>query len=84
MIWSRLRCAVTDKKLVNLITGHILKAVANDVRDIWKNFSVKLAPFIGEGSPYKENNASADDIRQLLKFYTEKGKEVMILLVLIF
>ena len=63
--------------MVNIIVGQIVRAVANDLRDIWKLYSAKLAPFIGQGSAYKDsNNAAADDIRSLLKFYDEKGKDV--------
>lgn len=72
-----LRCSVTDKKMVNIIVGQVVRAVANDLRDLWKVFSTKLAPFIGQGSAYKDsNNAAADDIKSLLKFYDEKGKDV--------
>ena len=75
---NSLRCSVIDKKMVNIIVGQIVRAVANDLRDLWTLFSTKLAPFVGQGAAYKDSNdASADDIRALLKFYDEKGKDVM-------
>jgi hypothetical protein len=70
---------VTDKKMVNLITGHVLKAVAVDLRDMWKLFAAKLAPLADQGSPYGGAAASVDDVKALLKFYEEKGKDVRML-----
>jgi hypothetical protein len=72
----RLRCIITDKKQVNVITGHAVKTLANDIRDTWKLFSLKLAPLAGQGSAYKGPAAAAEDIKALLSFYETKGKEV--------
>lgn len=72
----RLRCSITDKKLVNLIAGNSVKTLVNDVRDTWKLFAAKLAPLADQGSPYAQPAASAEDVTALLAFYAAKGKEV--------
>jgi hypothetical protein len=67
---------VTDKKLVNVITGNVMKAIAGDVRDIWKLFAIKLAPLADQGTAYEGTTASDADIKSLLKFFDDKHKEV--------
>ena len=81
-ICCRLRCSITDKKMVNLISGHIMKTVTNDIKVIWETFALKLAPLVDDsdssiGYTNGAGAASADDIKQLLKFYEDKSKEVL-------
>lgn len=74
---DRLRCAVKDKKLVHVITGHVMKTLVNDMRDMHRVFSEKLSPLLEEGGAgYPPPEASSADIKALLKFYEEKTKEL--------
>jgi len=71
-----LKCAA-DKNQCNPITGQITKTLVNDLKDLWKQFSLKIVPLIDNTSPYDQTAKAAEkDVASLLKFYSETEKDI--------
>ena len=71
-----LKCT-TEKGQCNPITGQITKLIANDLKDLWKQFSLKIAPLVDQTTPYDQTAKAAEkDIASLLKFYSEAEKDI--------
>ena len=71
-----LKCAA-DKNQCNPITGQIAKTLVNDLKDLWKQFSLKILPLIDSTTPYDQTAKAAEkDVASLLKFYAESEKDI--------
>lgn len=76
-IAKALKIFVQEKEQYNIITGHAIRLTANDIKDMWTQFSAKILPFVDSTvTQYGGTKADENDIIALLKFYQETDKEV--------
>ena len=76
-IAKALKIFVQEKEQHNIITGHVIRLTANDIKDMWLQFSAKILPFVDSTvTQYGGTKADESDIVALLKFYQETEKEV--------
>ncbi len=76
-IAKALKIFVQEKEQYNIITGHVIRLTANDIKDMWLQFSAKILPFVDSTvTLYGGAKADENDIIALLKFYQETEKEV--------
>jgi len=72
LIQAALQCNLDgcSRTMFNYITGQAIRHVALDLKDLWKLFSTRLGPLVGEGQPYDNSKpAASEDIAALLEFY---------------
>jgi hypothetical protein len=75
-ISNGLKCSVVERKQQNPIIGHATKVIANDLKDMLKLFSDKMAPLIGQGDPYAGPKGDEKEILALLQFYQESTTQI--------
>mmetsp|Transcript_29047 Transcript_29047/g.27839 ORF Transcript_29047/g.27839 Transcript_29047/m.27839 type:complete len:623 (-) Transcript_29047:267-2135(-) len=75
-ITNGLKCFVVERKQQNPIIGHATKVIANDLKDMLKLLSDKMAPMVGQGDPYAGPKGDEKEILALLQFYQESNTQI--------